>query len=274
MCFSRTFTTFPEELYFRKDFSSNCYFCKRFFSFCILYSLWVKNSKSSNFFNISSFIHPTIFNMVIFWKRMLHCTGMGTSISCDYSLVPNNFPPVYFFRKNFQPLSSYKDLLPAYKFFTFAYKLFNPLYHPRISPPADTPIPEKVLSINVYLNKRTSVFFETLNFFHIVQFFLAQNFYESFPHTNTKGENSISPSGVLVHLYFSHQFLLSTEEPYTLKSVHEPLYPWYQECHPLIGFLWVNWNNMFTVLVLYLSQFSTEGEWWTLTLDSIFATQR
>lgn len=52
MCFSMIFATFPEELLFKKGFSSNCNFCSARLSdfFCILRSLKVKNTKSSSFF--------------------------------------------------------------------------------------------------------------------------------------------------------------------------------------------------------------------------------
>ena len=74
-----------EEMFLR-----NGYYCRTPISgcFCILYCLWVRNSKSSRFFfNIFICTHSRITNVVIPWRRlvrfiMLQWTGMGTPLSC------------------------------------------------------------------------------------------------------------------------------------------------------------------------------------------------
>ena len=55
--------------------------------FCISYFLWLKNSKSSSFFNIFIRLHLTVKNLFISWRQpmklMLHWTDMGVQ-SCDF----------------------------------------------------------------------------------------------------------------------------------------------------------------------------------------------
>ena len=77
-------------------FLSNVRFCKTPLSsgYCILCSLWARNSKFSNFLNIFIFLHHTITNAIICLRRprrltILHYTDIGTSLSCHY--VVSNF---------------------------------------------------------------------------------------------------------------------------------------------------------------------------------------
>ena len=62
MYFLRILTTFPEDIHFRKGFSSNCYFYRTRLSdcFCILCSLCLKTPTLAVFFNIFNCLHSTI----------------------------------------------------------------------------------------------------------------------------------------------------------------------------------------------------------------------
>ena len=60
------------------------------------------------------------------------------------------------------------DILRKNIFLTVFFSANAKFYHLCISPPADTPNRQEVLSTGIYLSKMNGRVFETLNFFHIV----------------------------------------------------------------------------------------------------------
>ena len=124
----------------------------------------------------------------------------------------------------------------------------NRFYHPCISPPADT-LWKKFSQWGFTWIKLILLFFEiSLTLFDFCQYTTFLNLY---PIQKSKNSSLWCTSMFLFIFYQQWKRLLLWHQ--SMNCYSHSIRDMSRKFHSLIGFLWVNWNSIFTVLVFWLS---------------------
>lgn len=131
-----------------------------------------------------------------------------------------------------------------------------------ISPSEDTPNHKKALLNNNWV-KWILLFFEKLNRFYVVYFFLIYYFYESLPHTEHKYSESQFHHQIpffpqITSCFFQINFVYYLKIPplwhQSINFFSQSIKNVSNKFRSLINFLRANWHNMYTMLAFWFSQ--------------------